>query len=201
MAANLFVRTIALNLAIYMANAYATGYGGKYIATQSILMNIWLFFSFFIDGFADAGNAIGGRLLGARAYKQLWKLTLDVSKYAVIIACILMGVCFLLYNDIGRIFNKDTEVLVVFAASFWMVILMQPLNAVTYVFDGIFKGLGEAKYLRNSQIVATFMGFIPVLLLGDHWGGKLYAIWAAFAIWMLIRGTALVWRFRKKYLV
>lgn len=200
MAANLFVRTIALNVAIFMANAYATGYGGKYIATQSILMNIWLFFSFFIDGYSDAGNAIGGRLFGARAYKKLWQLTLDVTKYAIVIACVLMFTCFVFYDEIGRLFNKDAAVLLVFASSFWMVVLVQPINAVTYVFDGIFKGLGEAKYLRNSQIVATFFGFIPVLLIGDYLGGKLYAIWTAFAVWMLIRGGALVWRFRKKYL-
>ena len=200
MAANLFVRTIALNVAIFMANAYATGYGGKYIATQSILMNIWLFFSFFIDGYADAGNAIGGRLFGAKAYKKLWNLTLDVTKYAIVIACALMVACFVFYDDIGRLFNKDEAVLLVFASSFWMVVLVQPINAITYVFDGIFKGLGEAKYLRNSQIVATFLGFIPVLLVGDYLGGKLYAIWAAFAVWMLIRGGALVLRFRKKYL-
>src|SRR5690606_24085370 len=46
---NLFVRAASLNFAIYLANAYATGYGDTYIAAQSILMNLWLFFSFFID--------------------------------------------------------------------------------------------------------------------------------------------------------
>ena len=38
MAANLFLRTLALNIAIYLANAYATDYGKNYIAAQSILM-------------------------------------------------------------------------------------------------------------------------------------------------------------------
>src|SRR5690625_3803960 len=93
MALNLFVRTLALNFAIYLANAYATGYGKSYIAAQSILMNIWLFFSFFIDGYADAGNAIGGRLLGAKDYKRLWTLSTDVSKYAVVIALALLAIC------------------------------------------------------------------------------------------------------------
>lgn len=200
MAANLFVRTIALNVAIYMANAYATGYGKDFIATQSILMNIWLFFSFFIDGYANAGNAIGGRLLGARDYKNLWILSKDITRYAIIIALILVGVCFVFYMDIGRVFNKEESVLLVFSSAFWMVLLMQPINAVAYVFDGIFKGLGEAKYLRNVQLAATFLGFIPVLLIGDYFGLKLYAIWMAFAVWMIIRGASLVIKFRRKYL-
>ncbi|MGM1054788.1 MAG: MATE family efflux transporter [Bacteroidota bacterium] len=200
MAGNLFVRTAALNFAIYLANAYATGYGKNYIAAQSILMNIWLFFSFFIDGYANAGNAIGGKLLGARDYKSLWELSKKISKYSVFIAFILMGICALFYDEIGLIFNKEDSVLVLFSSVFWLVLLMQPVNAIAFMFDGIFKGLGEAKYLRNLLLAATFLGFTPALLLADHFGMKLYAIWIAFFVWMLIRSSALVIKFRRKYL-
>lgn len=200
MAGNLFIRTAALNFAIYLANAYATGYGKNYIAAQSILMNIWLFFSFFIDGYANAGNAIGGKLLGARDYKSLWELSKKISKYSVFIAFILMGICALFYNEIGLIFNKEDSVLVLFSSVFWLVLLMQPVNAIAFMFDGIFKGLGEAKYLRNLLLAATFLGFTPALLIADHFGMKLYAIWIAFFVWMLIRSSALVIKFRRKYL-
>lgn len=200
MAANLFVRTAALNFAIYLANAYATGYGKNYIAAQSILMNIWLFFAFFIDGYASAGNAIGGRLLGAKDYKSLWQLSKRISFYSVMIALILMAVCAVFYNEIGIIFNKETSVLVLFSSVFWIVLLMQPINAIAFMFDGIFKGLGEAKFLRNLLLAATFLGFTPVLLIADHYDLKLYGIWIAFFIWMLIRSSALVIKFRRKYL-
>ncbi|MFD2517293.1 MATE family efflux transporter [Salinimicrobium flavum] len=200
MSANLFVRTAALNFAIYLANAYATGYGKNYIAAQSILMNIWLFFSFFIDGYANAGNAISGRLLGAKDYKRLWNLSIDISKYSIIIAITLIGICSLFYDEIGRLFTKEESVLVLFSSVFWMVLFMQPVNAVAFMFDGIFKGLGEAKYLRNVLLFATFLGFTPVLLLGDYFGMKLYAIWFAFFVWMIIRSSALVIKFRRKYL-
>ena len=200
MAGNLFVRTAALNFAIFLANAYATDYGKNYIAAQSILMNIWLFFSFFIDGYANAGNAIGGRLLGARDYNNLWELSKKISKYAVLIALILSGICTLFYDEIGLLFNKEASVLVLFSSVFWLVLLMQPVNAIAFMFDGIFKGLGEAKYLRNLLLGATFLGFVPVLLLGDYLGWKLHAIWAAFFVWMLIRSSALVIKFRRKYL-
>lgn len=200
MAAHLFVRTAALNFAIFLANAYATGYGKNYIAAQSILMNIWLFFSFFIDGYASAGNAIGGRLLGAKDYNNLWHLSKKISIFSVLIALILISICALFYNEIGMIFNKDETVLVLFASVFWIVLLMQPVNAIAFMFDGIFKGLGEAKYLRNVLLGATFLGFTPALLIGDYYGLKLEAIWIAFFVWMLIRCCALVIKFRKKYL-
>lgn len=200
MAANLFVRTTALNFAIYLANAYATDYGKNYIAAQSILMNIWLFFSFFIDGYANAGNAISGRLLGAKDYVRLWNLSKDISKYAVFIAFILMGICALFYNEIGLVFNKEATVLTLFSSVFWIVLLMQPINAIAFMFDGIFKGLGEAKYLRNVLLIATFLGFTPTLLIADYFNLKLYAIWISFFVWMLIRSSALVIKFRRKYL-
>lgn len=200
MSGNLFVRTTALNFAIYLANAFATDYGKNYIAAQSILMNIWLFFSFFIDGYANAGNAISGRLLGAKDYKRLWNLSIDITKYAMIIAVTLIGVCTLFYEQIGLLFSKEASVLVLFTSAFWMVLFMQPVNAIAFMFDGIFKGLGEAKYLRNVLLAATFLGFTPVLLIGDYFGLKLYAIWIAFFVWMLIRSSALVIKFRRKYL-
>lgn len=201
MSANLVVRTTALNFAIYLANAYATDYGRNHIAAQSILMNIWLFFSFFIDGYASAGNAISGRLLGARDYKRLWNLSVDISKYAIVIALLLMGVCALFYDKIGILFNKEPAVLALFSSVFWIVLLMQPVNAVAFMFDGIFKGLGEAKYLRNVLLFATFLGFTPVLVMGDFFGLELYSIWIAFFVWMLIRAGALVVKFRRKYLL
>lgn len=200
MSLNLFIRTAALNFAIYLANAYATGYGKSYIAAQSILMNIWLFFSFFVDGYANAGNAISGRLLGAKDYRRLWLLSIDISKYAVIIALLLMSICGIFYNDIGAIFTKEVTVLALFASVFWIVLIMQPLNAIAFMFDGIFKGLGEAKYLRNVLLAATFLGFTPALLITDAMGLRLHGIWIAFAVWMLIRAGALVFKFRNKYL-
>jgi len=200
MSGNLFIRTASLNVAIYMANAYATDYGKNFIAAQSILMNIWLFFSFFIDGYANAGNAMGGRFLGERNYPDLWRLSKKISLYAIIIALGLGLICVLLYDQIGLLFNKDAAVLEIFKDVFWIVILMQPINALAFIYDGIFKGLGEAKYLRNLLLVATFGGFIPTLLLADHFGLQLYSVWIAFGIWMIIRSFTLVFQFRSKYL-
>ena len=82
---NLFIRALALNIALYFANAYATGYGDHYIAAQTIAFQIWLFFAFFIDGYASVGNIVSGRLLGERDYKNLWNLSIDLSKYAMVI--------------------------------------------------------------------------------------------------------------------
>lgn len=197
---NFIIRTATLNLAIYLANAYATGYGKNFIAAQSILLNIWLFFSFFIDGYSNAGNALSGRLLGQKRYQSLWMMSKDISKYSVFVALILIAICALFYKPIGLIFNQDPEVIAIFTSVFWMILIMQPINALAYVYDGIFKGLGEAKYLRNNIMIATFGGFIPVLVISDYFGLQLYGVWMAFATWMILRSFPLIYHFKKIFL-
>ena len=197
---NLFIRALALNVALYFANAYATKYGNNYIAAQTIAFQIWLFFAFFIDGYASVGNIISGRLLGEKDYKNLWNLSKDLSKYASIVALFLGAVCVVFYKPIGKLFTDNQEVLTAFYSVFWIVLIMQPLNAIAFVFDGLFKGLAEAITLRNTLLIATFVGFIPALLIGDAYGLKLYAIWIAFTVWMFLRMIILVIIFRKKYL-
>jgi len=195
---NLIIRTIALNIALYMANAYATKYGTNYIAAQTIAFQIWLFFAFFIDGYSSVGNIMSGKLLGEKNYAKIWVLSKQLSSYTLIISAILGIVCFTFYFPIGRLFTQDKDVLTLFYNIFWIVLLMQPINAITFVFDGIFKGLAEAVTLRNTLLIATFAGFVPSLLIGDYFNLKLYAIWIAFTVWMILRGGILVVIFKRK---
>ncbi len=74
MSLNLFVRAVALNVALILAVREATALGDKYIGAHTIAVNLWLFSAFFIDGYGAAGNIMGGRLLGAKNYNGLWKL-------------------------------------------------------------------------------------------------------------------------------
>jgi Na+-driven multidrug efflux pump len=130
----------------------------------------------------------------------MWQLSVKLSKYSIFVAFGLMIVCLLFYNSIGRLFSQDLDVLDAFYSVFWIVLLMQPINAVAFVFDGIFKGLAEAVILRNLLLFATFLGFLPALLIGDYFDLKLYAIWIAFTVWMVLRAGILVVKFRNKYL-
>ena len=200
MSLNLFVRSIALNTALYFATSSATEYGDEYIAAYTIAMNIWMFTAFFIDGYGGAGNILSGKLLGAKDYKGLWKLGKRVSSYGICVSLILAVFGFIFYYKIGEVFTSETVVLEAFYSVFFIVLIVQPINGLAFVFDGIFKGLGEMKYLRNVLLGATFLGFIPTLYLCNFLNLKLYGIWIAFTVWALFRGVVLVIKFRKKFL-
>ena len=200
MIGNLFIRTIALNTALYLATSYATGYGKEYIAAYTISLNIWLLGAFMIDGYASAGNILSGKLLGAKDYKSLVGLSAKLFKYGIIIGIVIAGVGAVFYSAIGRVFTKEPLVLEQFYTVFWIVLITQPINAVTFIYDGIFKGMGEMKYLRNLLLLSTGLVFIPTLLIFDYLGFKLVAIWIAFTCWIIARGLPLILKFRNTFL-
>ncbi|WP_092849585.1 MATE family efflux transporter [Algibacter pectinivorans] len=197
---NLFIRTIALNVTLYYASSFATSYGAAYIAAYTIAINLWFLGAFIVDGYASAGNILSGKLFGEKAYATLIALSNELIKYGVVIGVILGVVGGMLYYPIGRIFTQEPEVLAAFYNVFWLVLVMQPLCTLAFIFDGIFKGLGKMKYLRNVLLFSTFIVFIPILFWLDHLDYKLHAIFIAITFWIIARGVPLIIKFRQLFL-
>ncbi|MFN3874839.1 MAG: MATE family efflux transporter, partial [Flavobacteriales bacterium] len=195
---NLFVRTIALNICYYLGNRYATGYGEAHIGAHSIAMQVWLFSAFFIDGYAAAGSVLVGRLNGERDWRALRRVSWQVVRRSVGIGAGLAAIYLVGQPWIGALFTSDPHVLALLAGVFWMVAITQPINAVAFAFDGIYKGIGDGKALRNALLVSTFLVFVPVAWGADALGWELHAVWAAFLAWMTVRGMLLAMRFERR---
>jgi len=197
---NLFIRTLALNITLYLATKYATGYGKNYIAAYTIAINLWFLGAFIIDGYASAGNILSGKLFGQKNYNQLIKLSNKLIKYGIYLGITVAIIGSILYYPIGRIFTDESNVLKQFYSVFWIVLAMQPLCALAFIFDGIFKGLGKMKALRNVLLLSTFLVFIPILFIVDYFDLKLHGIFIAFTFWIIARGLPLIIIFRKQFL-
>tara|TARA_B100001059_G_scaffold236814_1_gene290795 strand:+ start:20911 stop:22245 length:1335 start_codon:yes stop_codon:yes gene_type:complete len=197
---NLFVRTLALNITLYFATKYATGYGKNYIAAYTIAINLWFLGAFIIDGYASAGNILSGKLYGQKNYKELLELSKKLIKYGIYLGSLVALIGAVFYYPIGRLFTKEPEVLKTFYSVFWMVLAMQPICALAFIFDGMFKGLGKMKDLRNLLLLSTFFVFLPVLFIADYYNLKLHGIFIAFTLWIIARGFPLIIKFRKQFL-
>ena len=200
MIGNLVIRTLALNATLYFATRFATGYGAAYIAAYTIAINLWFLGAFVVDGYASAGSILSGKLLGAKEYGKLIELSSKLIKYGVIIGIILCVLGAVFYYPIGRIFTKETEVLEQFYNVFWIILAMQPFCALAFIFDGLFKGLGKMKDLRNLLLLSTFIIYLPILIVLDYYDCKLYGIFIAFTFWIIARGFPLILKFRKEFL-
>lgn len=199
MITNLFVRTLALNVTLYLGTSYSTALGKSYIAAYTIGINLWFLAAFIIDGYASAGGILSGKLLGAKDYRTLLKLGNKLIRYGITIGFILALIGFASYYLIGRIFTKDPNVLNEFYNVFWIVLIMQPICAIAFIYDSIYKGLGKMKTLRNLLLVATFLVFTPVLYVLDLMDWKLYGVFAALFAWILTRSFPLVYIFRRTF--
>ena len=88
--------------------------------------------------------------------------------------------------------TEDTDISLLFYENFWIVILMQPITAITFLFSGVYKGMGFTQVLRDAFIIATLLGFLPAFYVCENlleWG--LSGIWAAFFVWIVFRGGIL----------
>ena len=197
---NLFVRTIALNVTLYYASAFATSYGAAYIAAYTIAINLWFLGAFIVDGYSSAGNILSGKLYGGKEYGLLITLSNKLIKYGIVIGILIALAGGILYYPLGDMFTNDPEVLKQFYNVFWIVLAMQPLCTLAFIFDGIFKGLGKMKVLRNVLLVSTFLVFIPILFWLDSLNYKLYAIFIAITFWIIARGFPLILIFRKIFI-
>jgi len=97
-------------------------------------------------------------------------------------------------------FTKDPEVLDLFNNTFWLVLIMQPFCALAFIFDGMFKGLGEMKFLRNVLLCATGLVFLPILFWLDSLDYQLHGIFIALTFWIIARGIPLIIKFRKIFI-
>lgn len=200
MSFNLFLRSVALNIALILATREAAALGKEYVAAHTIAFNIWIFTAFFLDGYGAAGNILGGKLLGEKNYSALWQLTKRVNLYNLGVASILVVLGMFLYEPLGHLFNQDEKVLSIFYSMFFMVLICLPFNAFAFTLDSIFKGLGEMGYLRNVLLGATFFGFIPMLYFSKYMEWGLVGIWVALTVWVAYRGVALIIKFWRKYI-
>lgn len=203
MSLDLLIRSVSLNVALFLAFRFATllgqGEDNPYAGAHALLIQIYLFSAFLLDGYAIAGAALSGKLFGANDLKKLNLLVKDLVRIMIIVGVVLAVIYLVLYKPIGFSLTKSKSVLDIFYSSFWVVILMQPLNAVAFLFDGVYKGLGETKRLRNTFVIALLLGFIPAIFVFRYFNLGMVGIWLSFVVWILFRMGGLMLHYYKNY--
>ena len=131
--------------------------------------------------------------------QNLKKFGSDLTKIGIKIGVVMCIIGFIFYYPLGRIFNNDPVVLQEFYNIFWIVLAMLPLCSIAFIFDGIYKGLGWMKDLRNVLLFSTFIVFVPFVILFDNYDLGLHGIFYAFTLWILARSIPLIIKFKKTF--
>lgn len=190
---DIMIRTLALQSCFMFITFQGARLGDNVVAANAILMNFLLLISFGLDGIANAAEVMVGNASGGNLKKKLKQATL-VSTVWTLLFALFYSVIFLIFGRelISLISNIDSVVTLASDYLIWIIAL--PLVACwSYLLDGIYIGLMQVKTMRNSMLIATFLGFYPAWFLLQTYGNQ--GLWGAFFIFMLLRGGGLAWHF------
>ena len=184
---DIFLRTLCLvTVNLYFTSAGARS-GAVILSVNTVMMQLYLFFSYFMDGFAYAGEALGGRTYGAKnkiafseTLRRLWMWMLIVTT-----------VYTLLYIIGGRwIFSILTDEPQVIAASdeyLWWTWLVPAAGSVAFIWDGIFIGITATRGMLVSSFISALCFFGLYLLTEPLWGN--HGLWLAMIVYLAMRGV------------
>ena len=195
-AGNLVLRTMTLNIALILTHKFANIYGTVQAATHAVLLNLWLFSAFFLDSFATAANAMAGKFLGARDKESMERNLNRNLMLSMIVAFSLAAIIMLFDQSIMGLLIDNDAVWSVYPDVLYLFAICLPINAVAFALDGVFKGMGKAKFLRNVLFISTFAGFMPVIFIGHFVCPGLEIVWWSIITWMVLRSAIPFFYFR-----
>ncbi|CAN5721481.1 MATE family efflux transporter [soil metagenome] len=192
---DLFVRTAALRLALTLATAVAARLGTVDLGAHQIAFEVWSFLALVLDSLAIAGQAMVGRLLGAddaTAARDAARRMLTWGVGAGVLFAVTVG---LARPVLPGLFSDDPAVIALCAFVLIFVAVLQPLNAVVFVLDGVLIGAGDMRFLAWAMAGAAVV-FVPAAAAVLALGAGIGWLWASLGLLMAARAAALVWRFQ-----
>jgi len=190
---DLFVRTAALRGSLLVATAVAARIGTVALAAHQIAFEIWSFLALALDAVAIAGQAIVGRYLGADDVDSARRSGRRMIEWGVGAGVAFGGVTIAIRGLVPHLFSNDAAVVGVAGFLLIFVAVMQPINGVVFVLDGLLIGAGDLRYLAGAMVV-SFVAFLPCAL-GVWWFGLgIGWLWGALVVFMAARAVTLGWR-------
>lgn len=183
---DIFFRTLCLVAVTTFFTSTGARQGDVILAVNTLLMQLFTLFSYIMDGFAYAGEALAGRFIGAKN---------DVGLRRCIRLLFLWGIGLslsftILYAFLGRDFlgllTNDTSVIEASGDYFYWVLAIPLCGFSAFLWDGIFIGATATRQMLYSMLVASATFFIIYYLFYRSMGN--HALWMAFLGYLSLRG-------------
>jgi MATE family, multidrug efflux pump len=193
---DIFLRTMLLLLVFSFFTTQSANTSDKILAINTLLLQFLFIFSYFIDGFAHAAEALVGKYVGNKN-KILFKESVKIIFIWGIGLSIPFSIVYFVFGK-NLLFILTDQIEIIQASSpylIWIGIL-PILSFAAFIWDGVFVGATASKSMRNSMLVSSLFIFIPVyyvsrVFLDNH------GLWLAMNLFMLSRGLLLTFEYRK----
>ena len=179
----LMIRSAALLTSITATTLAAARIGTVEVAAHQIALQVWLFLSFVLDAYAVAAQPMVGTDLGAGKVDA----ARDVSKRLLFLGFVtgvtLSGLVAVSGLFVADVFSAADDVAGELARVYGFVVVLQPLTALVYVYDGIGIGASAFRFLAISMVVAAVATIATLWMVGDD----LVGVWSAVTVLTVTR--------------
>ena len=183
---DLLLRTGSLVGTMTLATAVAARVGTAAVAAHQVAHQLWLFLALVVDALAVAAQALVSKHLGAEDPDAARAVSDRLVQWGLAVGLVLGIGFFLLRPVLPSFFTDDPATVAALLDVYLFVALLQPLNGLVFVGDGIYMGAEEFPYLAKAMI-GTALVAAAVLGLVVPMGWGLTGVWWGIATLMVGR--------------
>ena len=183
---DLLVRTASLVATMTLATAVATRIGVTEVAAHQVAAQLWLFLALVVDALAVSAQALVAKHLGADAPDEARAVASRLLQWGVVTGLLLAVGFFALQPVLPFFFTDDPATIAAVLSVFPFVALLQPLNGLVFVWDGIYMGAERFGYLARAMLLSAGSAAAVLLLVRPmDWG--LTGVWWGLTALMGVR--------------
>lgn len=183
---DIFFRTLCLVAVTTFFTSTGARQGDVVLAVNTLLMQLFTLFSYIMDGFAYAGEALTGRYIGARNHTALKRMIHLLFGWGIGLSLLFT----LLYGAGGKSFlsllTNDFTIIGEASHYFYWVLAIPLAGFAAFLWDGILIGATATRLMLYSMLVASGIFFSVYYLFYGIMGN--HALWLAFIFYLLLRG-------------
>ncbi|WP_039725447.1 MATE family efflux transporter [Leptolyngbya iicbica] len=187
---DIMIRTFSLLVSFALFTNWSSALGNEILAANTLLLQVVTLTSYFIDGLAFATESFAGQFYGAGEAAQLRTVLIWGLSSSVVLGMAIALTFSWFTQPLFRLMTQHQSVIDQVQALVWWLVPTLTLGAIAFLLDGYFLGLTQGHLLRNSTLLASGLGFLPLGLLARHWQSPA-GLWLALACFMAVRAMTL----------
>ncbi len=192
---DIFLRTLCLVGVTAWFTRAGAAQSVDILAANALLMQLFMFFSYFSDGFAFAGEALAGKHFGAGDNDALRTVVAALLRWGLWIALGFTALYFAAGEFVLRLLTDEGDVISTAKEYLPWAVSIPICGIAAFIYDGIFVGLTATRRMLVSVASGMAVFFIIYFALMPSMGN--HALWLAFVTYLAVRGLSLHFLMRR----
>ena len=185
---DIFLRTCCLILVHFFFISAGAKQGDTELAVNTMLMQLFTLYSYIMDGFAFAGEAMVGKAIGGRMRAIYDDTIRRLFRWGWGVATVFTLAYLLLGHSFLSLLTDDSNVVEV-AMTYQPWTLLFPLCGLgTFIWDGVNIGATATKGMLISMASGMVVFFILYVVLVPLWGN--HGLWISFVAYLSTRSIS-----------